>query len=57
MDELLEMRFKILELSYQYKKDIPQVIADLVSIKIEPKKVKPEKKSKEKSKAVKGKGS
>ncbi|MCD4740501.1 hypothetical protein K8R43_04915 [archaeon] len=53
MNELMEIRFKILELSYQYDKPIPQVMQDILRIKIEPSK--PE--GKKSKKTAKGKGS
>lgn len=51
MNELMEIKFKILELSYKYDKTIPEVMQDLKRIQIGP--AKPGKKPKK----AKGKSS
>ena len=55
MNEIMEIRFKILELSYRYEKPIPQVMQDLMRIKIEP--ASEATKTKKTKKSSKGKGS
>ena len=46
MDDLFELRIKILELAYRYDKPVKEVISDFVKIGITPieKKAKPKKK-------------
>ena len=50
--KLIEIRLKILELAYKYDKQIPEVIGDMMRIKMEPAKpATPAKKTKKKTKA------
>ena len=52
MDDVMEIKFKVIELAYKYDKPIPDVLQDLMRIKIDR-----EQTEKPGKKAKKGKGS